>query len=136
MEVGLTEEKYWFKKEGDYNVLYVGFVTTEDGHRACSGQETGLQIKALKGFEISIPDLSWKDIYNPEEERTILRFIEEDRTVRYKHLMADRPPTAVVWIKGTQIHRIEFYQGHDVLKKAHDVRSPLYTGPNEDSVHG
>lgn len=119
-----------------YVVVYIGAKETpEKGIIVTKGDETREQIDEVKRLYSATPALnSWEDVDHPDEERTLFRAIEHDRRKREKHLMADRPPAAVLWFMGNELHRLEYYEGHDYLQKVHDVRAASYTGPNKDSL--
>lgn len=104
----------------------IGFVD----NTACDSKTTREQIETLKGYELDLctpsgERVTWNDIDNPNEPRTILRAIEGDRKVRVdgKNFMADRPLFAVASIYDNRIVRLEFYEGHDALEKVFDIRA-------------
>ena len=97
--------------------------------KTCSSMDTKKQIKNMKNFELDLSEenkkVTWNDIDNPEEPRTILQAIIKDRELRVdkRKLMADRPPFAVFTTQWNRIIRLEFYEGHDALKKVYDIRN-------------
>lgn len=104
---------------------YIGFV--ED--RTCDAAATMKQIEELKGYELDLwhgeEQVAWNNLYNEEDRLTILTAIVDDRQMRVdsKTLMANRPMFAVVTIENNKIIRLEFYEGHDTLELAYDIRS-------------
>ncbi|GEM_PF-2318794 len=118
-------------KTAFFKTHLVGFVDD----RACDSKTTRQQIEEAKKYELDIygPDgkkVTWDDIDNPNEPRTILRAIESDRELRIDqhNLMADRPLFAVFTISKNRIVRLEFYEGHDALEKVYDLRSKELQG--------
>ena len=102
----------------------------KEGYVACSSEKTKKQIEELKKYSLDLftkngEQVTWNDIDSPEEPRTILRAIVKDREIRIDKntFMADRPSFAVCSIDENRIVRLEYYEGHDALKKEYDIRS-------------
>jgi hypothetical protein len=108
-----------------------------DGERVVNSQATQDQIDTVRALRCDLVDsdeahepLSWDDIDNPAEFRTLFQSILGDRRVRVDQhtLMADRPPFAVVTELDGAAVRLEFYEGRDELECTCDVRSRALQG--------
>lgn len=108
-----------------FKTLLVGI----DGEKTVNSKTTQEQLDELHKYELDLEHqgekISWEDIDNIEESRTFLQSILNDRKMRVDNhtLMADRPSFAVATIYQDRIVRIEYYEGHDALKKVYDLRS-------------
>jgi hypothetical protein len=106
---------------------YIG----HDGQQVVNSAQTRRQIDQLKACRCALvsPDgrepVSWFDLDNPDEPRTLLQCILGDRRIRVDQqtFMADRPPIAVATVLDGVCVRFEFYEGHDALSKTFDLRS-------------
>ncbi len=113
-------------------VFYIG----HDGTRAVDSAETQRQIDAVKALICALvtPEsreaVSWPDLDDPAEPRTLFQFILGDRRLRIdqNRLMADRPPFAVVTEHAGRAVRMEMYEGHDFLECTYDLRAPELVG--------
>jgi CheY-like chemotaxis protein len=112
-------------------VLFVGV----DGEQAVDSVTTQKQIDEVRKLECAFvkPDgkaMTWEDVDDPEEPRSLLQSILADRRYRVDvgELMADRPSFAVITAVGNKAVRLEFYEGHDALELACDLRSPELQG--------
>lgn len=103
-----------------------------NGEVVTGGAMTEWQIAELRRMPCLLADpddptvgLTWDDLDNPRDPRTLLQVVLGDRRVRVDRgkAMADRPPVAVVTIWDGCAVRLEFYQGHDALTKTHDLRA-------------
>lgn len=92
------------------------------------------QIQAVEALECVLENegekISWKDLDNPDEPRTIFQSILRDRKRRVDEhtMMADRPSFAVITATGGKAVRLEYYEGHDALKLEFDLRSKELQG--------
>jgi len=98
-----------------------------------SAEEARTQIEQVKKLECAVvtpegEQVSWQDVDDPKEPRTLFQFIEADREKRAENLMADRPPFAVVTVQDRRAVRLQFYEGHDALSKSYDLRSKELQG--------
>lgn len=105
--------------------LFIG----TDGEQVVDSKKTREQIKAVEALECILENLgekiSWKDLDDPDEPRTIFQSILRDRKRRVDEhtMMADRPSFAVITAAGGKAVRLEFYEGHDALQLVFDLRS-------------
>jgi hypothetical protein len=112
--------------DASMKVILVGFENDE----ACDSEQTQRQIDEVIKLNCLLVDpqdhtqrITWADLNNPDEGRTLFQSILTDRRIRIdeKNLMADRPPFAVLnVVKGEsgeydQVIRLEYYEGHDAL---------------------
>ena len=74
--------------------------------------------------------LQWGDIYGETDRNKLFSVIYQDRKIRKKEHMADRPPFLIGTIIGNQVIRLEFYYGHDKLEKIYDFRHENYQDDN------
>jgi hypothetical protein len=74
--------------------------------------------------------VTWDDVDNPNEPRTLFQSILKDREMRVdkKTLMADRPSFCVITAADGKAIRLEFYEGHDALSLIYDIRSKELQG--------
>lgn len=106
-------------------VLLVG----TDGEQVVDSATTRKQIAEVEALECALENegqrLTWKDLDDPAQPRTIFQSILRDRELRVdKHTpMADRPAFAVITAAGSKAVRLEFYEGHDALQLVFDLRS-------------
>jgi hypothetical protein len=70
--------------------------------------------------------VTWEQINDPENIRTIFQHIIEDRRLRNDHniALADRPPFVILWEHKKRIVRLEYYEGHDALQLVYDIYAP------------
>lgn len=96
---------------------------------ACGSKETSKQIEDIMQLDLALEHngekITWGDINNPAEPRTLLQAIVRDREVRIdqKTLMANRPLFALLTEENGRIVRLEYYEGHDYLSCTYDLRS-------------
>jgi len=113
-------------------LFYIG----HDGTQVVDSTETQRQIDAVKALVCALvtPEskeaVSWSDLDDPAEPRTLFQFILGDRRLRVdrQRLMADRPPFAVVTEHDGHAVRLEMYEGHDYLECTYDLRAPKLAG--------
>jgi hypothetical protein len=112
-------------------ILFVGV----DGEKAVDSKTTRAQIDEVRKLEcaLAMPSgkaITWDDVDDPEEPRSLLQSIFADRRYRVDvgELMADRPSFAVITAIGNKAVRLEFYEGHDALELVYDLRSPELLG--------
>jgi len=113
-------------------LFYIG----HDGEKVVDSTETQRQIDAVKVLPCALvtPEnkepMTWVDVDDPDEPRTLFQFILGDRRKRVdRHtLMADRPPFAVVTEHEGRAVRLEMYEGHDFLVATYDLRAPELVG--------
>lgn len=105
---------------------YVGF----DGEQAINTTMTQRQIDQLKALRSDLvaengEPITWVDLDNPDEPRTLLQFILGDHKHRVDQhaTMANQPPFGVATVVNGACVRFEFYEGYRTLKKTHDLRS-------------
>lgn len=96
---------------------------------ACGSDETQRQIDRLKTYALDLQHegepISWGELDNIEEPRTIMQAVLTDRRRRIdsQTIMADRPPFALATVAAGRIVRLEYYEGHDALACIFDLRS-------------
>lgn len=101
-----------------------------DGEQTVNSETTQKQIDEIMKLDCSLIDqeesaITWKDVNNTDEPRTIFQSILRDRKMRVDQhtLMADRPSFSVVTALENRAVRLEYYEGHDALKLEYDIRS-------------
>jgi hypothetical protein len=109
-----------------FETLFVGV----DGEKVVDSRTTNEQIEKVRLCEclLDSPDgerITWDDLDNVNEPRTIFQSILVDRRMRVdkKTFMADRPSFCVITIVDRKAIRVEFYEGHDALSLVYDIRS-------------
>lgn len=107
-------------------ILFVGV----DGEKVVDSKTTQAQIDAVRKLECALVKpggkvMTWNDVDDPEEPRSLLQSIFADRRYRVDvgEVMADRPSFAVITAIGNKAVRLEFYEGHDALELVYDLRS-------------
>jgi hypothetical protein len=113
-----------------------------DGERAVNTTMTQQQIDQLKALRCDLATddgetITWADLDNSDEPRTLFRFILGDHKLRVdeRTRMANQSPFGVATIVNGACVRFEFYEGYHTLKKTHDLRSKELQGVElEDSV--
>jgi hypothetical protein len=114
----------------DIKILYIGF----DGEKVVSYQETQKQIAETEQLECRLEwescPLKWQYFSDPKGPHRIFSIILRDRKRRVEEntLMVTRPPIAVITVRGIQAVRLEFYEGHNKLALALDLRSQELQG--------
>lgn len=109
----------------EVRTLFIG----ADGETVVDSANTRKQIAEVEALECVMENegraLTWKDLNDPAQPRTIFQSILRDRKRRVDEhtLMADRPAFAVVTAAGNKAVRLEFYEGHDALQLVFDLRS-------------
>ena len=106
----------------------IGFELEGEDWRAVGAKKTREQIEYVKSFECNLyhkKELDWEQFDDPSESNTLFQAIEKDRAIRIdkKTFMANRPLFAVITIIDGKAARLEFYEGHDALELACDIRS-------------
>lgn len=110
--------------------LFIG----ADAEQVVNSKKTLEQIQAVEALECAFEHegqrISWKDLNNAEEPRTLFQSILRDRKRRVDEntLMADRPSFAVITAMDGKAVRLEFYEGHDALQLVFDLRSKELQG--------
>jgi hypothetical protein len=110
--------------------FYIG----TDGEQTVNSHKTNEQIKAVIAldcaFEHDGEKVTWNDLNNQEEPRTIFQSIMRDRYLRVDNhtLMADRPAFVVITAIDNKAVRMEYYEGHDALSLVYDLRSKELQG--------
>ena len=110
--------------------LFIG----TNGEQVVDSKKTLEQIKEVEALECALENedekISWKDLDDPDEPRTIFQSILWDRKRRVDEhtMMADRPSFAVVTAMGGKAVRLEYYEGHDALQLEFDLRSKELQG--------
>jgi len=110
--------------------LFIG----TDGEQVVDSKKTLEQIQAVEALECILENegekISWKDLNNHDEPRTIFQSILRDRKRRVDEhtMMADRPSFAVITAAVEKAVRLEFYEGHDALQLEFDLRSKELQG--------
>jgi len=106
-----------------------------DGKKAVASKETITQIEKVRALECTLETekgekITWDDVDNPNEPRTLFQSILGDRRRRVdqKTFMADRPSFCVVTSMDGKAVRLEFYEGHDALSLTYDLRSKELQG--------
>lgn len=106
--------------------LFIG----ADGEKTVNSATTQEQIEAVRALECTLEaengeKISWKDVDNPQEPRSLFQFILGDRKIRVDQNtpMADRPAFAVITAIDNKAVRLEFYEGHDALELTYDLRA-------------
>lgn len=100
-----------------------------DGEQVVDSKTTIQQMAVVNALECDLYDqdrqLTWLDLDNPSEPRTIFQSILGDRKMRVDEhtLMADRPSFAIVTAIGNRAVRCEYYEGHDSLSLVYDLRA-------------
>lgn len=120
----------------DKHVLhFVGY----DGERAVGTAMTQQQIDQLKSLRCDLvtdsgEPITWADFDNPDEPRTVFRFILSDNKKRVDERMpmANQPPFGVATVADGACVRFEFYEGYHALMKTHDLRSEELQGVELD----
>ena len=114
----------------DIKILYIGF----DGEKVVSSQETEKQIAEAEKLECGLAwegrPLKWQYFSDPNGPHNIFPVILKDRKRRVEEntFMVNRPPIAIVTARGNQAIRLEFYEGHNKLALALDLRSKELQG--------
>jgi len=111
--------------------LFVG----TDGEKVVDSKETIKQIEKVRTLECALETekgerITWDDLDNPNEPRTLFQSILKDREMRVdkKTLMADRPSFCVITSIDRKGIRLEFYEGHDALSLVYDLRTKELQG--------
>ena len=101
-----------------------------DRERILDHQETRGHIDQLKALRCDLladsgEPITWADIDNVEEPRTLLQFILSDRKLRVANgaAVTNQPPFGVATVVDGACVRFEFYEGRETLKKTYDLRS-------------
>jgi hypothetical protein len=106
--------------------LFIG----ADGKKVVDSKTTQEQIHEVERLHCRLTEngepLTWPDLDNPNEPRTLFQAILRDRKMRVDDgiFMADRPAFAVVTAIGEDAVRLEYYEGHDALSLIYDLRAP------------
>ena len=110
--------------------IFIGFkVEMDESLTACSSNTTQYQVNQIMKFPLKIEidgsKMRWSDLYDTSNDRAILNYIINDRKIRVdKHIpMADRPPLAIITFLDHKVVRVEYYEGHDLLKLQYDLYS-------------
>ena len=105
------------------------------GGKVVASKETITQIEKVRALECTLKTetgekITWDDVDNPNEPRTLFQSILRDRSRRVdqKTFMADRPSFCVVASMDGKAVRLEFYEGHDALSLTYDLRSKELQG--------
>jgi hypothetical protein len=111
--------------------LFIGV----DGEKVVDSKTTIAQIETVRFLECGLETekaekVTWDDVDNPNEPRTLFQSILRDREKRVdeKQFMADRPSFCVITAMDGKAVRLEFYEGHDALSLAYDIRSKKLQG--------
>ena len=110
------------------------FFIGTDGEKVVNSKETLKQIEQVRKLNCSLQDgetaLTWNDVDNPEETRTLFQSILGDRKMRVdeKTFMADRPAFCVITEHEGAAVRLEYYEGHDALSLVYDIRAKELEG--------
>lgn len=111
-------------------ISIIGFPESGDLESTLDYKHTLHQIEDVKKYKLNLVDtngdlLTWKDIDDMKDEKTIFQAILGDRKLRVDNdiEMADRPNFAVLTIINNSIDRLEYYGGHDSLQLMHDIRA-------------
>ncbi len=115
------------KTKSKTKIFFVGV----NGEEAVDSKTTQKQIAEVQELECSLLNpknrepLTWIDVNNEAEPRTIFQAILSDRKTRIDehNLMADRPSFCVITAVDGRAVRLEFYEGHDALSLVYDVRA-------------
>lgn len=105
--------------------LFIG----ADGEKVVNCATTRKQIAEVEALECALEHdglaVTWKDLDDPEQPRTIFQSILQDRKLRVDEhtMMADRPAFAVITAREGKAVRLEYYEGHDALKLVFDLRA-------------
>ena len=101
-----------------------------DGERAVSTTVTQRQVDQLETLRCDLvtddgEPITWADLNNPIEPRTLFQFILGDHKHRVDEQtpMVNQTPFGVATIVDGACVRFEFYEGYHELKKTHDLRS-------------
>lgn len=109
----------------EVKTLFIGV----NGEQVVDSATTRKQIEEIEALECALEHegskLTWKDVNDPAQPRTIFQSILRDRKRRVDEhtLMADRPAFAVITTLNGMAVRLEYYEGHDALKLVFDLRA-------------
>ena len=113
------------------------FFVGADGEKVVNSNDTIRQIERVRSLECTLETekgekITWDDVDNPNEPRTLFQSILGDRRRRVDQntFIADRPSFCVVTAMDGKAMRLEFYEGHDALSLVYDLRAKELQGMN------
>jgi hypothetical protein len=105
--------------------LFVGI----EGKKIVDSKKTMAQIEKVRALECALESkdgkrITWDDIDNPKEPRTLFQLILGDRKRRVgkRSKMGDRSSYCVVTAMDGKVVRLEFYEVHDLPSLVFDIR--------------